>query len=93
MEPGEWKLHCEGNRVSGTSAFPNRSLGTREKNPDSPYRLLGILDPDRNHTMAFAMKIPSYWLVQPAATLYPGNFIPVTMFYCYHVLHKNQVNP
>ena len=29
--------------------------------PTSPYRLLGILDPDRERMVAFALKIPSDW--------------------------------
>lgn len=29
--------------------------------PAKPYRLLGILDPDRNQMVAFALKVPSDW--------------------------------
>ncbi|MBM3844842.1 MAG: hypothetical protein FJ405_00970 [Verrucomicrobia bacterium] len=43
---------------------PNPSAGTAPAQAPartSPYRLLGILDPDRERMVAFALKIPSDW--------------------------------
>lgn len=37
---------------------------TEEIDPASPYRLLGILDPDRNRMVAFALKVPRDWQVE-----------------------------
>ena len=44
-----------------SSASPATSASHKESTTAKPYRLLGVLDPDREKMVAFAMKVPSDW--------------------------------
>lgn len=43
---------------------PPANLPAPNPAPVGPYRLLGILDPDRDRMVAFALKVPSDWQAQ-----------------------------
>lgn len=57
-KPGSGTRETKATVAKGTSPT-NGSPSTGA--PARPYRLLGILDPDRDRMVAFAMKVPSDW--------------------------------
>ncbi len=58
---------CDGKPASEADAKDPTMTQRPEKETskvESPYRLLGILDPDRNQMVAFALKVPRGWKVE-----------------------------
>jgi hypothetical protein len=52
----------EGATADAEDARPTPSSSSSDRK--APYRLLGILDPDRDRMVAFALKVPSDWRAQ-----------------------------
>ena len=61
--PGRAVAHTRANQSSATTSDspPPSSMDTPSAPPKGSYKLLGILDPERNNMVAFALKVPPEW--------------------------------
>lgn len=68
-----------------TATQVNDMQGPDQQNPSLPpdqqYRLLGVIDPDMNNVVAFAMKVPRNWKVQQSFKRKWNGAIPSPQIY------------